>query len=61
MKAELNKDGYIVITAETVVEGFAIESIMPKDDGHSCGACGRQNIPVMFDCGILLEKEVPCL
>jgi hypothetical protein len=52
MKAELTKDGIIVISPETVAEAFAIRHILPKADGESCGNCGHQDVPVVFNCNM---------
>ena len=49
MKATLQNDGFILIQPESIAESFAMQHILPKMDGDSCGNCGRQDSPVIFD------------
>jgi len=52
MKAEIKKDGTLVITAQTVVEAFALNQIAVFDDSDKfCPSF------VVLDCSILNEDE----
>jgi hypothetical protein len=55
MKAEITKDGYIKITAETHVEAFAMKGIFPLD-GEICEKCGQMKVPLTIDSSILNEQ-----
>jgi len=56
MKAELNKDGYVVVTAETIAEGWALNITCPEGAGE-CGMCNTFPPKVVIDCSILLKDE----
>ncbi len=53
MKVEITNDHYIVITAETVVEAFALNYLMPVGKESICSECGQIKMPVTINCSIL--------
>lgn len=55
MKAEIRKDGYIHIIAETATEAFALKAIHPL--GKGCKHCGQIPTKVVIDGSILTEPE----
>lgn len=54
MKVEINIGGSIVIIAETIVEAFALNHIIPV--GDLCPVCGQYKMPITINCSILNEK-----
>ena len=55
MKAELTKDGYVKITAETIVEAWALNITCPSGAG-TCEKCGEFPAKVIIDGSILLGE-----
>ena len=51
MKAEITRDGYIQITAETIVEAWALNGVWPV--GMSVEHRGKNQDRVIVDCSIL--------
>jgi len=49
MKVELTKEGYIQVTAETIVEAWALNGVWPLDDKVR----DKNQDRVMVDCSIL--------
>lgn len=56
MKAELTKDGYLKVTAETVTEAWALKVLLPAG-ADPCTKCGQLPFTVMIDGSILSEPE----
>lgn len=56
MKAHLNKDGYIVVTAETITEAWALNITCPAG-AETCTKCGTFPTKVIIDGSILLDKR----
>ncbi len=53
MKVEITNDHCIVITAETVVEAFALNYLMAVGKESICNECGQIKMPVTINCSIL--------
>lgn len=53
MKAELTKDGFIKVTAETIIEAWALNGAWPinLEDRK------KNEDRLLIDCSILLDKE----
>ncbi len=56
MKAELTKDGYIKVTAETIVEAWALNGVWPIAGVDSDNVIDRNQDRVIIDCTILCEE-----
>lgn len=56
MKAELTKDGYVKITAETITEAWALNITCPPE-AEECKRCGIFPRKVIIDGSILMEDE----
>jgi len=56
MKAEITKDGYIKITAETINEAFAMKGLNPVGT-LPCEVCGQMRVNLIFDCSVLLSSH----
>ena len=54
MKVELTKNGYLKITAETVVEAFALNGIFPVG-AEVCKECNSIPHNLIVDCSILSD------
>ena len=55
MKAELTKDGSILVTAETITEAWALNITCPVG-AEKCDKCGIFPFKVIIDGSILLEE-----
>jgi hypothetical protein len=53
MKAEITREGYIRVIAETPEEAFAIKHLTPVGEDYTCETCGYAKSPMLFDCTIL--------
>jgi len=58
MKAELTKDGYVKITAETITEAWALNITHPPC-AEICEKCGEMPTKVIIDGSILLDDIDP--
>lgn len=56
MKAELTKDGYVKITAETIIEAFALKAIYPLE-GEVCSMCGGFDLKLIVDSSVLISDN----
>lgn len=56
MKAELTKDGYVKVIAETITEAWALNITCPPA-AENCDKCGTFPTKVIIDCSILSEEE----
>lgn len=56
MKAEIRKDGFIWIIAETATEAFALNHMAPGL-APKCAECGNADQKVVVDCSLLAEDE----
>lgn len=56
MKATLTREGYIKITAETIVEAWALNACWPLDPSKR-KINEKNEDRVIVDCGILLEQD----
>lgn len=57
MKAEICRDGFIKITAETVAEAFALNYLHPTGQKHVCEQCGRVDLKITIDCSVLTAVD----
>jgi len=55
MKANIDSKGYIVITAQSPIEAFALNHIAP--DSNICPECKQVKIPFLIDCSILNQDN----
>ena len=57
MKAEIDKHGGLIISAETIPEAFALQYIFPISE--VCAECNQMKplMPLVIDCSVLTEKE----
>ena len=57
MKVEINKDGWLVVTAETITEAWALNGAN-MHDSITCKGKGEQDRPkIILDCSILLRDN----
>lgn len=58
MKAEIRKDGFIHLTAESPAEAFAIRTLMPDDEDAVCGKCNQVHMPIIMNMSILNPDSI---
>ena len=54
MKIDIDNNGTLLITAESMPEVFAIKYICEKDP--KCPECGQMKLPIMFDTSIQFKE-----
>ena len=54
MKCELTKEGYIQITAETIMEGWALNGVWPIHKEILCRLKNQDR--VIIDCAVLMDN-----
>ena len=55
MRAELTKDGYLKVTAETITEAWALNITHTTE--NLCHHCNKGDVKLIIDGSILLEEE----